>query len=327
MDLKTGHLKYKAQVKISFCRLSCAYRDGVYYGADDEGKFEGEGEAFVSKDTLLLFDLEFISRYADTKVRKALPKFYWLNGPPGCGKTYMIMKNFGPNVVVLTATSAGRDDVIETLVKNGINGAKERVKTVASAVMNPGKLPDAVTILVDEATMIHPGQIVFLVSKLATVSRVVLIGDINQIPFIDRLRKGDVQYHRAADVCLRLPDLTVTRRCPAQVVHALRMRYPGLQTSSTGTGVAKVINSLADLCKDPKALYMAYTQAEKGDLIDRLARLGMKPKVLTVAEAQGRRHGGLQVKPEQDPYLRRSLTSHDGVHKASFYTAILYVLL
>lgn len=32
---------------------------------------------------------------------------------------------------------------------------------------------------------------------------------------------------------------------------------------------------------------MAYTQAEKGDLIDRLARLGVKPKVLTVAEAQG----------------------------------------
>lgn len=32
---------------------------------------------------------------------------------------------------------------------------------------------------------------------------------------------------------------------------------------------------------------MTNTQAEKGDLIDRLARLGIKPKVLTVAEAQG----------------------------------------
>lgn len=98
---------------------------------------------------------------------------------------------------------------------------------------------------------------------------------------------GDVQYHRAADVSLRLPDLMVTRRCPAQIVHALRSRYPGLQTSSIVTGEARVINSLADLCKNPKALYMANTQAEKGDLIDRLARLGIKPKVLTVAEAQG----------------------------------------
>lgn len=45
--------------------------------------------------------------YEDVEIGKTLPRFYWLNGPTECGKTYMIMKNYGPEVLVLTATTAG----------------------------------------------------------------------------------------------------------------------------------------------------------------------------------------------------------------------------
>lgn len=203
----------------------------------------------------------------------------------------MIMKNFGPDVLVLTATTAGRDDVRAALEDAGKSGTEERVRTVSSAVNNPAtvlkKAPTIDTILVDEATMIHPGQIVFLVSLLPNVKKIVMIGDVNQIPYIDRLRMGDVQYHKASDVCMRLPDLTITRRCPAQIVYALQDRYPGLRTSSTVMGEVYVHRGLAEMVVDAKALYMTFTQAEKTTLIADLEAKDVHPRVLTVAEAQG----------------------------------------
>lgn len=229
--------------------------------------------------------------YEDVEIGKTLPRFYWLNGPPGCGKTYMIMKNYGPEVLVLTATTAGRDDVRAALEDAGMEGIEEQVRTVTSAVMNPANVlktaPSVSTILVDEATMIHPSQIVFLVSLLPNVKKILMIGDVNQIPFIDRLRMGDVQYHKASDVCMRLTDLTVTRRGPAPIVFALQDRYPGLRTASSVIGEVHVHRGLAELIVDGKALYMTFTQAEKRDLIAHMKAKDVQPRVLTVAEAQG----------------------------------------
>lgn len=101
------------------------------------------------------------------KIGNTLPKFYWLNGSPGCGKTHMIMRNYGPEVVVLTATTAGKDDVWGALAAAGHEVWHELVRTVALAVMNPHKVTRAKTILVGEATMIHPGQIVFFAASAA----------------------------------------------------------------------------------------------------------------------------------------------------------------
>lgn len=100
VNLATGKMQFDGQMKLEICALSCAYRDGVFYAADDKKQFKGEGLAVVCKETLLMFDLKFIGLYESVTIGKTLPRFYWLNGPPGCGKTYMIMKNFGPDVLV-----------------------------------------------------------------------------------------------------------------------------------------------------------------------------------------------------------------------------------
>lgn len=290
IDLETQRQVYETNAKVEICALSCAYANGKFYQANDKGEFEGTGKAIICRETLLLFDLAFIKLYKDVKIGKQLAEFFWLNGPPGCGKTYMIERNFDLNTMVLTATTAGRDDIRSKLYDSGFGEeVDDYIRTVASAVMNPHKLPRVMTVLVDEATMVHPGQLVFLAARMPVIERFVLIGDVNQIPFIDRLRMGNVQYHRAADVCMRLPDLSVTRRCPANVVFALQERYPGLKTTSEIHGTVEVVRNLADVPTLHDRLYMTFTQAEKAELKNKIVQRGSKngPTVLTVAEAQG----------------------------------------
>lgn len=122
-----------------------------------------------------MFDLEFVNRYRDLEITPSLPRFYWLNGPPGCGKTYMIVQNFNLHTIVLTATCAGATDVVRALVHKGYDEdeAEKGVKTAAAAMMNPKYLKGFSRILVDEATMVHPGQIVFLAATTALVTTVV----------------------------------------------------------------------------------------------------------------------------------------------------------
>lgn len=67
VNLRTGKMRYETQAKVKICRLSCAYRNGTFFSADEEGKFESEGEALVSKETLLLFDVEFVKKYEMVK--------------------------------------------------------------------------------------------------------------------------------------------------------------------------------------------------------------------------------------------------------------------
>lgn len=285
--MKSGKLVYDDDA-MKITQLSCAYRSGKFYAANEECEFDGSGKAIVCRETLLMFDLKFIDRYEDVTIGTTLAEFFWLNGPPGCGKTYMIMENFAEDVAVLTATKAGRDDVTSLRKRGYTTKDTKRVRTVASAVMNPDTTMQGITkVLVDEATMIHPGQLVFLAARMPLIESFVLIGDVNQISFIDRLRMGNVQYHKAADVCMKLPDLSVTRRCPAQIVHALQARYPGLKTTSEELGSVTVVRSIVDVPMHNDRLYMTFTQAEKTELKAKLEVGGLRTKVLTIAEAQG----------------------------------------
>lgn len=93
IDLGTNEFVYDTNTKVEICALSCAYADGKLYQANDAGKFEGEGRAIVCRETLLLFDLAFIKLYKNVKIGTKLSEFFWLIGPPGCWKTYMIEKN------------------------------------------------------------------------------------------------------------------------------------------------------------------------------------------------------------------------------------------
>ncbi|KAF9415654.1 hypothetical protein HW555_006753 [Spodoptera exigua] len=164
----------------------------------------------------------------------AVPKIQWVNGVPGCGKTTWVVSHFNEEEdMVATTTTEAAKDLREKLAHRLGQRARTRVRTMASILSNGFRPHDKChRIIVDEALMNHFGAIV-MAARLSGASEVVLVGDVNQLPFLDRENLFQLNYTRPNVVAAITHELSCTHRNPMDVAYTLGEIYPGIYSSRT----------------------------------------------------------------------------------------------
>ncbi|QOJ43133.1 ORF1 [Nelorpivirus dungfly] len=236
---------------------------------------------------------------------------------PGCGKTHFIVHNCvlpsKPKASnILLSTREGRDDFVNRLRKRdpaaSTSDLKTHVRTLASFLLNAGKNKKSETLFVDEALMSHPGQIFFAIA-LSGATTVKMLGDVLQIPFVNRTPAFKCKYSRLQDFVPISETLYVSYRCPPDVARRLDSHYMK-ENSKHGfdNGMKSAVQNLENTCtfvhinndnfgkenhKGKKIL--VFTQGEK----TKLKNYGLD--VSTVHEYQGKEADEIIV-VRLDPY-------------------------
>nr|QNJ34552.1 ORF2 [Bemisia tabaci virga-like virus 1] len=294
------------------------------YGLTEDGLVEylQEDHRFVTSRRYVAYGKEFeillsdkvadrLNHYDILNVR--LPEIDWVNGPPGCGKTHEILSrveaskfNSGKEMI-LCMTKQGVVDVAERLSeKKGIkpNGLKKGVRTVMSVLVNgcDRKLDK----VYDEALMSHAGSIAF-VAVITQCEMLFLIGDVNQIPFIDRLHICPVRFGSMSGFAVVTRVLKASYRCPVDVVYALRDFYPGIYSMSSvvvSMRLRSYTHDITEIDKNAKnTLFLTHMQADKDQMIVDGYGRGSGSKVMTVEERMNElsvNEKGLKARKKRD---------------------------
>nr|QHA33734.1 polyprotein [Atrato Virga-like virus 1] len=275
----------------------------AYVQWDEKAKRFVTNDKFVltSRFTETMLSQQIYSNLRDVPIMKQnRPILDWINGPPGCGKTYTILQTakispsrLSGQDLILSMTKEGREAIIKALLISypelGPDVIGTHVRTVASVLVNGSKISYD-RVLMDEALMAHAGTIGY-VAALTDASTILIIGDVNQIPFVDRDHMCELRYYSPACFADISSVLEITYRCPIDVTYALHELYPGLCTKSTvsvsmlrkpySSEKAAIRKDLVD------CLYLVHFQADKDNLIREGYGVGRGSKVLTIHEAQG----------------------------------------
>lgn len=274
----------------------CGYAEDGYVSWNAKPKkFETSSKyVLVSRRTEVMLDAAILRNIEKIDLMSVrLPQITWVNGPPGCGKTTHIVNAYSHKDVILTMTCEGRDEVRERLSARkdlGITGVEDRVRTVASVLVNGGGESSEVDrVFVDEALMMHAGTILFLV-ELLRARELYMIGDVNQIPYVDRDHICSLYYYHPSKFSNITMVLNCSYRCPLDVIYSLSYKYPGI------CGISKVTKSMeiksysenvTCIPKSENTLYLVHFQSDKDSLLrEGYAKL-KGSKVLTIHEAQG----------------------------------------
>ncbi|KAG8302406.1 hypothetical protein J6590_033002 [Homalodisca vitripennis] len=142
-------------------------------------------------------------------------------------------------------------------------------------------------VIIDEALMLHAGEILFA-AILAKTQEIMLIGDINQIPYINRTGNFEVKFHKISEIAVITKELNITYRCTRSATAILSGHYPqGMMTTSGIEGEMKqqlfdTLESLQHTIDKNKHTCLVFKQSEKRELI----KLGFRTS--TIHEFQGR---------------------------------------
>nr|QHA33742.1 polyprotein [Atrato Virga-like virus 3] len=275
----------------------------TYVPWDDKKRRFQTGDRYVltSKFTEIMLNQKILVTIEPFNVlRMEMPEIEWINGPPGCGKTYTIVQT----TTISTSATEGRDLVLSMTTEGKLSvqaavkvknpsldaaALKAHIRTVASLFANGTSLVYE-RVLIDEALMSHAGMIGY-VAALTRTRKILIIGDIHQIPYVDRDHMCNVKYYSPA--CFT--DITsfkeITYRCPIDTTYALSSLYPGFCTSSTVVTSMRRLSYAAEysgIVKDlEECLYLVHFQSDKDYLIRERFGTGRGSRVLTIHEAQG----------------------------------------
>ncbi|XP_046978117.1 uncharacterized protein LOC124543839 [Vanessa cardui] len=226
------------------------------------------------------------------------PAITWVNGVPGCGKTTWVIShtNIETDLIVTSTKEAVKDLRAKLTPRIGEEKAKRRIRTMASLLVNGISEGDTCTrLVVDEALMNHFGAIV-MATQIARATELTLIGDTNQLPYIDRHNLFSLQYKTPNTIITTNKELLCTYRSPQDVAYALNEVYKGIYSANHqvrslslkrygGTSIPKTKNTL----------YLTHTQAEKELLIGQGYGSDSGSCTLTIHEAQGRTYERVYV--------------------------------
>lgn len=218
----------------------------------------------------------------------AVPKITWVNGVPGCGKTTWVIQNFDvKRDLIITNTTQAALDLREKLATRTNANVRRAVRTMASILVNGIRSSEKYTrLLVDEALMNHFGAIVMAI-RAAGVSETLLIGDNNQLPFIERNNLFQLAYSQPNLVATIDHELLCTHRNPMDVAYALKDIYKGIYSSKSQVRSLSLKKYTgAEIPNAENTLYLAFTQAEKELLISRGYGEKTGSRTLTIHEAQ-----------------------------------------
>ena len=219
-----------------------------------------------------------------------VPKITWVNGVPGCGKTTWIARNYvRDSDIIITATLEAANELRHRLEHKLGSNAKSEVRTMASLLVN-GSLANKTynRLIVDEALMSHFGAIV-MATRITGAGVLVLMGDTNQLPYIDREHLFALQYDRPHTLATISQELQCTHRNPIDVAYALNNIYKGIYSSKSRVRSLKLERySGVNIPKTlPNTLYLVHTQKDKRALKTTGYGEGLGSRVLTIHEAQG----------------------------------------
>jgi len=274
------------------------------YGHDGTGfvKYDPEIQSFntksewvlITKNTEKMLNRPTYNACKKIKVMDELPSnIEFINGAPGCGKTTMILESvrfakkasLPPIDLLLTTTRAGSAEIRERLKsKVDKDVLKRDVKTITSYLINAKNLKYDV-MYIDEVLITHAGAVALAISK-ANPNKIVMLGDKNQIPYIDRDRYFPQLYSDVFRFCDVTIERNVTHRCPIDVTAVLSDIYPGLKTTSKIERSLRVMMNDNNIPYENKVLYMTWTQDDKQQLLDKRYNVNGS-QVMTIHEAQG----------------------------------------
>lgn len=280
-----------------------------FVGLDEESTVEEEGKlvfktppgdqiVVIAKCTKVMLDdriLEMANTVSGDLSEGKTPEHWtnptisWVNGVPGCGKTTWVMSQIDieRDIIVTTTTEAAKD-LREKLEPRIGDRAKKRVRTMASLLVNGMSEGESCKrILVDEALMNHFGSIVLAI-QIVKASEVTLLGDNNQLPYIDRCNLFKLEYNRPNKITPITKELLCTYRNPQDVAYALNEIYSGIYSANTLTKSLTLKRFTgSSIPKSERTLYLVHTQAEKASLISQGYGSDEGSRTLTIHEAQG----------------------------------------
>lgn len=256
----------------------------------------------VSSDTSLMQDRKLYKAATDLIADVGLLdthdySVHLVSGVPGCGKTTKAIRNFyiAKDVddlgdLILFPTRVACLDFRDRLKKKNPDIEEDylrnHVMTVDSFLINDKKYPSYKKMIVDEALMLHCGNI-FVAAVKAKVKDIYLIGDVKQIPWVNRTSLL-VKHQLITDIVDPAEILSVSYRCTLSTAAILSRLYPeGMLAKSSTIREMSICSTATPLNIQLQTdwQYLTYTQADKIELQKRAPK-GMI--VHTIHEFQGK---------------------------------------
>nr|AQZ55414.1 ORF1 [Castlerea virus] len=338
-----GEMKFRFGCPIGSRTFNKFFFNGKFHPTRDAGNILTPGDNFLfSEYCEIAIESEMIAACESIDVSKfVLPDGAGIvQAAAGCGKTYFVVKNCVPPHLpgasnVLLSTVEGKEDFIRRMEKEYsvvlTQAQKVHIRTLASFLVNHKRNQKSESLFIDEALMSHPGQLFYAIA-MSGATDVKFLGDVLQIPYVNRTPAYTTKYHKLASFVPIVETLYVSYRCPTDVAARLDPYY--VDYNSTGIGM-KSVKYRANTCKlvrlsndnfpkEQGVQYLTFTQTEKAKLES------LKLKVSTVHEFQGKEAKRIIVVrinpfPQEELYLRFNyalvaITRH--TEQLTYYTRV-----
>ncbi|KAI8436990.1 hypothetical protein MSG28_010392 [Choristoneura fumiferana] len=235
-------------------------------------KLSGNRLLLVGKYTILMQEPNLVR---ETKVDYSVINYFrkpvmnLIVGVPGCGKTTYIINHHVRGSLVLTSCAEGAEDIRSRIrqVNNHMSPKlRDYYRTIDSYLLHSRR--QFREIWVDEALMEHPGKL-FLVCLYSRCQVMYMLGDPNQLGYINRVDSVDLVYEKSSLFFKAAKTLNTSHRCPVDVMAIISCKYDsGAYSTSTVLRSMKCIHftSLKYVPNIDGTKYLVFKQAEKKEM-------------------------------------------------------------
>jgi len=156
--------------------------------------------------------------------------------------------------------------------------------------------------------MMHAGEILFA-ANLAKVKDIMLIGDRNQIPNINKMEDLEVNFHKKTEIAETTQELSTSYRCTKNTTAIISSFYPqGMQTTNETENDLKIapfhsLDNLEKVINKNRHTCLVFKQSEKLELKK------LEYETTTIREFQGRQ--------AEDTVVVRTTTKPEAIYSST----------